>query len=114
MKVTAKHDLDDDSDEELHRMRSKYCTGSKKIGNKKISAIEDDEKKKSSFFIKEEDSDSKDEEENTGSACLERAEMKATDDALINGKEIQLRISDCQRLLDEKRHAEKMKKVVMH
>ena len=110
MKVTVKHDLDDDSDEELDRLRSKYCTGSKKIGNKKISAIEDDEIKKSRFFIDEENSDSDDEKEYMGSTCLERAEMKATDDALINGKEIQLRVSDCQRLLDEKRRSEKRQK----
>jgi hypothetical protein len=110
MKVMEKHDLDDDSDEELDRLRSQYCTGSKKIGNKKISAIEDDEIKKSRFFIEEENSDSEDEEENTGSTCLERAEMKATDDALINGKEIQLQVSVCQRLLDEKRRAEKKQK----
>lgn len=44
--------------------------------------------KKSRFFIEEENSDSEDEEENTGSTCLERDEMKATDDALINGKVI--------------------------
>ena len=111
MKVMEKHDLDDDSDEELDRLRSQYCTGSKKIGNKKISAIEDDEIKKSRFFIEEENSDSEDEEENTGSTCLERAEMKATDDALINGKEIQLQVSVCQRLLDEKRRAEKKQKM---
>jgi hypothetical protein len=43
MKVMEKHDLDDDSDEELDRLWSQYCTGSKKIGNKKISAIKDDE-----------------------------------------------------------------------
>jgi len=110
MKVMEKHDLDDDSDEELDRLRSQYCTGSKKIGNKKISAFKDDEIKKSRFFIEEENSDSEDEEENTGSTCLERAEMKATDDALINGKEIQLHISDCQRLLDEKRRAEEKQK----
>ncbi len=105
-----KHGLDDDSDEELDRLRSQYCTGSKKIGNKKISATEDDETKKSRFFVEEESSDSKDKEENTGSTCLERTEMEATDDASINGKEIQLQVSDCQHLLDEKRRAEKMQK----
>jgi len=36
--------------------------------------------------------------------------MKAMDDALINGKEVQLRVSNCQRLLDEKRRAEKRQK----
>jgi hypothetical protein len=33
MKVMEKHDLDDDSDKELDRLRSQYCTRSKK--NKK-------------------------------------------------------------------------------
>ena len=36
--------------------------------------------------------------------------MKAMDDALIKCKEVQLRVSDCQRLLDEKRRAEKRQK----
>ncbi len=30
MKVMEKHDLDNDSDKELDRLRSQYCTGSKK------------------------------------------------------------------------------------
>jgi hypothetical protein len=41
---------------------------------------------------------------------LECAEMKATDDTLINGKEIQLQVSDGQRQLDETRCAEKRQK----
>jgi hypothetical protein len=42
-KVTEKHDLDDNSDKELDQLRSKYCTGSKKMGNKKMKAIENNE-----------------------------------------------------------------------
>jgi hypothetical protein len=45
-KVTEKHDLDDDSDKELDQLRRKYCTRSKKMGNKKMKAIENNELQK--------------------------------------------------------------------
>ncbi len=54
--------------------------------------------------------DSTDDEENKGLTCLECAEMKATDNTLINGKEIQLQVSDGYRQLDELKRAEKPQK----
>ncbi len=78
-KVTEKHDLDDDSDEELDQLRSKYCTRSKKMGNKKMKAIENNELQKKRIFIDEEDSESEVEEENKGLTCLGQAEMKDSD-----------------------------------
>ena len=70
-KVTEKHDLDDDSDEELDQLRSKYCTRSKEMGNKRMKAIKNDELQKKRIFTDEEDSESEDEEENKGLTCLE-------------------------------------------
>jgi hypothetical protein len=113
-KVTEKHDLNDNSDEELDRLRSQYCTESKKMGNKKMKAIENDELQKKRIFINEEDLDSKDKEENKGLTCLECTEMKAMDDTLINGKEVQLQVSDGQRQLNETRRARNDKNVIMH
>ena len=62
-KVTKKHDLEYNSDEEnLNRLKSKYCTESKKMGNKKMKAVENDEIKKRRIFIADDDSDSKNDE----------------------------------------------------
>jgi hypothetical protein len=65
-KVTEKHNLDDDSDKELHQLRSKSCTGNKKMENKKMKAIENDELRKKRIFINDEDLDSEDKEEKKG------------------------------------------------
>ncbi len=110
-KVTEKHDLDDDSDKELDQLRSKYCTGSKKMGNNKMKAIENDVLQKKRIFIDEENSDSEDMEVKKGFlTCLECAEMKAMDDTLINSKEIQLQVSNGQCQLDELKSVEKHQK----
>jgi len=72
--------------------------------------LENDETKKSRRFIGEEsdESDCEDVDEDDKPSCLERAEMKATDDTLINGKEIHLKVTDGQRQLDLTRRAEKL------
>ncbi len=75
-----------------------------------MKAIENNQLQKKRIFINEEDLDSKDEEENKELTCLECTEMKAMDDTLINGKEIQLQVLDGQRQLDETRRAEKWQK----
>jgi hypothetical protein len=103
-KVTKKHDLEYNSDEEnLNRLKSKYCTESKKMGNKKMKAVENDEIKKRRIFIADDDSDSKNDEHNKESTCLERAEKKATGSTLIYGKEIQLQAAHGRLQLDGKR-----------
>ncbi len=43
--------------------------------------------------------------------CLGRAEMKATDDTLINGKEIQLQVSGGQHQVHELRRAGTQQKI---
>ncbi len=88
-KATEKHDFEYDPDKEnRNRLKSKYCTKSKKMGNKKMKAVENDEIKKMRIFIADDDSDSEDDEHNKESTCLERAEKKATDSTLIYGQEI--------------------------
>jgi hypothetical protein len=81
------------------------------MGNKKMQAIENDELQKKRIFIDEEDSESEDKEENKGLTCLGQAEMKATDESLINGKEIQLQVSGGQHQLHELRRAEKHQQI---
>jgi hypothetical protein len=68
----------------------------KRFGNSNLNALENDEKKKSRRFIAEEsdESDCEDVDEDNKPSCLERAEMKATDDTLINGKEIHSKVTD--------------------
>jgi hypothetical protein len=68
--------------------------------------------KKLRRFIEEESDESKckDVDEDEKPSWLERAEMKATNKTLINGKEIHLKVTDGQHQLDETRHAEKLQK----
>ncbi len=58
--------------------------------NSNLNALEKDETKKSRRFNEEEsdESECKDVDEDEKPLWLEHAEMKATDDTLINGKEI--------------------------
>jgi hypothetical protein len=111
-KVTKKHDLEYDSDEEnLNQLKSKYYTGSKKMGNKKMKAVKNDEIKKTRIIIASDDSDSEDDEPNKESTCFEPAEKKATDSTLIYGKEIQLQAAHGQLQLNEKRREMKLRKL---
>jgi len=109
-KEAEKHCLDDDSEDELDQLKSKHCVGRKRFGNSNLNVLENDETKKSRRFIEEEsgESDCEDVDEDDKPSCLEQAEMKATDDTLINGKEIHLKVTDSQRQLDLTRRAEKL------
>jgi len=109
-KEAKKHCLNDDSEDELDQLKSKHCVGHKRFGNSNLNALENDETKKSRTFIEEEsdESDCEDVDEDDKPSCLEQAEMKATDDTLINGKEIHLKVTDSQRQLDLTRRAEKL------
>ena len=93
-------------------MKSKHCTGHKRFGNSHLNALEKDETKKARRFIEEESDESKceDVDEDEKPSWLERAEMKATDNILINGKEIHLKVTDGQRQLDVTRLEEKSQK----
>jgi hypothetical protein len=111
-KEAEKHCLDYDSDDELDQLKSKYCAGHKRFGNFNLNALEKDETKKSRRFIEEEsdESDCEDVDDVEKPSWLERAEMKATDNTLINGKEIHLKVTDGQRQLNVTRRAEKSQK----
>jgi hypothetical protein len=63
-------------------------------------------------FIEEESDESKckDVDKDEKPSWLEHAETKATDDTLINGKEIHLKVTDAQRQLDVTRCEEKLQK----
>ena len=89
-KEAEKHCLDDDSEDELDQLKSKHCVGHKRFGNSNLNALEKDETKKPRRFIEKEldESECEDVDEDDKPSWLERAEMKATDDTLINGKEI--------------------------
>jgi hypothetical protein len=91
--------LDDDLEDEFDALKSKYCVGHKRFRNSNLNALEKDETKKLRRFIEEESDESrcKDVDENEKQLWLKRAEMKATDDTLINGKEIQLQVAEGQR-----------------
>ena len=52
-KEAEKHCLDDNSEDEIDTLKSKYCTGHKRFGNSKLNALEKDETKKSRRFIEE-------------------------------------------------------------
>ena len=111
-KVTKKHDLEYNSDEEnINRLKSKYCIESKKMGNKKMKAFENDEIKKTRIFIADDDSDSKGDEHNKESTCLECAEKKAPDSTLIYGSKIQLQAAHGRLQLDETRREMKLHKL---
>jgi hypothetical protein len=86
-KKAEKHCLDDDSEDEFDALKSKYCVGHKRFGNSNLIALKKDETKKSRRFIEEESDESKNEDldEDEKPSWLECAEMKATDDNLING-----------------------------
>jgi hypothetical protein len=111
-KEAEKHCLDDDSEDEIDALKSKYCAGHKRFENSNLNALEKDETKKSRRFIEEEsdESECEDVDEDEKPLWLERAEMKATDDTLINGKEIHLKVTDGQRQLDVTRLEEKSQK----
>ena len=108
-KEAVKHCLDDDSEDELDQLKSKHCVGHKRFGNSNLNALENDETNKSRRFIAEEsdESDCEDVDEDYKPSCLKRAEMKATDDTLINGKEIHSKVTDGRHQLDLMRHSEK-------
>ncbi len=93
-------------------LRSKYCVGHKRFENSNLNALEKDETKKSRRFIEKESGESKckDVDEDEKPLWLDRAEMKAMDDTLINSKKIQLQVAEGQRQLNETRHAEKWQK----
>jgi hypothetical protein len=111
-KKTEKHCLDDDSEDEFDALKSKYCVGHHRFGNSNLNAFKKDEMKKLRRFIEEESDESKckDVDEDEKPLWLKRAEMKAMDDTLINGKEIQLQVAEGQRQLNEMRCAEKWQK----
>ena len=111
-KEAEKHCLDDDSEDELDQLKGKHCVGHKRFGNSNLNALEKDETKKPRRFIEKEldESECEDVDEDDKPSWLERAEMKATDDTLINGKEIHLKVTDGQRQLDVTRRAEKSQK----
>jgi hypothetical protein len=116
-KEAEKHCLDYDSEDEIDALKSKYCVGHKRFGNSNLNALEKDEMKKLSRFTEEESDESKfeDVDDVEKPSWLERAEMKATDDTLINGKEIHLKVTDGQHQLDVMRLEEKLqKRFVMH
>ncbi len=77
-------------------MKSKYCAGHKRFGSSNLNALKKDETKKSRRFIEEESDESKckDVDEDEKPSWLEHAKMKATDETLINGKEIHLKVTD--------------------
>jgi len=111
-KEAEKHCLDYDSEDAIGALKSKHCTGHKRFGNSHLNALEKDETKKARRFIEEEsdESEGEDVDDVEKPSWLERAEMKATDDTLINGKEIHLRVTDGQRQLDVMRLEEKLQK----
>ncbi len=71
-----------------------------------------DETKKLRRFIEEEsdEGECEDVDEDEKPSWLEHSEMKATNDTLINGKEIHLKVTDGQCQLNETRCAEKLQK----
>jgi hypothetical protein len=87
-KEAEKHCLDDDSEDEIDALKSKYCVGHKMFGNSNLNALKKDETKQSRRFIEEEsdESECKDVNEDEKPLWLECAEMKVTNDTLINGK----------------------------
>ena len=93
----------------MDQLKSKHCVGHKRFGNSNLNALENDETNKSRRFIAEEsdESDCEDVDEDYKPSCLKRAEMKATDDTLINGKEIHSKVTDGRHQLDLMRHSEK-------
>ncbi len=86
--------------------------GHKRFGNSNLNALKKDETKNSRRFIEEESDESKckDVDEDEKPLWLKHAEMKATDDTWINGREIQLQVAEGQCQLDETRRAEKWQK----
>jgi hypothetical protein len=111
-KKTEKHCLDDDLEDEFDALKSKYCVGHNRFGNSNLNALKKDERKKSRRFIEEESDESKceDVDEDEKPSWLKHANMKAMDDTLINGKEIQLQVAEGQCQLNETRCAEKWQK----
>jgi hypothetical protein len=89
-KEAEKHCLDDDLEDEIDALKSKYCAGNKRFGNSNLNELKKDETKKSRRFIEEESDESKCEviDEDEKPSWLKRAEMKAMDNTLIDGKEI--------------------------
>jgi hypothetical protein len=58
-KEAEKHSLDDDSEDEIDALNSKYCAGHKRFGNSNLNMLEKDETKKLRIFIDEESDESK-------------------------------------------------------
>jgi hypothetical protein len=93
-------------------LKSKYCAGHKRFGNSNLNALKKDETKKLRRLIEEESDESEweDVDKDEKPSWLEHAEMKATDDTLINGKEIHLKVTDGQRQLNVTGREEKLQK----
>jgi hypothetical protein len=52
-KEAEKHCLDDDLEDEIDALKSKYCAGHKRFGNSNLNALKKDETKKLRRFIEE-------------------------------------------------------------
>ncbi len=50
-KEAEKHCLDDDLEDKIDALKSKYCVGHKRFGNSNLNALEKDEMKKLRRFI---------------------------------------------------------------
>jgi hypothetical protein len=110
-KKAEKNCLDDDLEDKFDALKSKYCVGHKRFGNSNLIVLKKDETKKLRRFIEEEsDESNKDLDDDEKPSWLKHAEMKAIDDNLINGKEIQSQVADGQHQLDETTRAEKLQK----